>query len=327
MEKPSLDNTDLKILTLLAKNGRVSYRTIAHAIDLTTKSVKSRVDRMLEARVIEKFIAFINPSVAGYHKTYSFALRKGMLNPELFERINLVGEIQYRFEVMGGVVGFAIAIREEDEDKMKLLSDALKPAVIAKRIQKHNSPAPYELTRSDYLIIKRLLRNPRMEITEIAEATSISPKTVRRRLDRMLRNRIVDFSIMVNPDAMKGQVVFFLEIKSGMRDYRRLLERVYVELGERPIFFSDFSSPQDAIGLLVGGRDTSEIESIRTQIESLDGVQKANVFLPTKVAYFQEGMIKAIDRRLARHAAASESKLRSSKETYKTIANEHDLTI
>lgn len=118
MEKPSLDNTDLKILTLLAKNGRVSYRTIAHAIDLTTKSVKSRVDRMLEARVIEKFIAFINPSVAGYHKTYSFALRKGMLNPELFERINLVGEIQYRFEVMGGVVGFAIAIREEDEDKM-----------------------------------------------------------------------------------------------------------------------------------------------------------------------------------------------------------------
>lgn len=166
-----------------------------------------------------------------------------------------------------------------------------------------------------------------MEITEIAEATSISPKTVRRRLDRMLRNRIVDFSIMVNPDAMKGQVVFFLEIKSGMRDYRRLLERVYVELGERPIFFSDFSSPQDAIGLLVGGRDTSEIESIRTQIESLDGVQKANVFLPTKVAYFQEGMIKAIDRRLARHAAASESKLRSSKETYKTIANEHDLTI
>lgn len=327
MGKLGLDDTDLKILTLLAKNGRLSYRAIAHAIGLTTKSVKSRTDRMLETRVIEKFVAVVNPSLAGYEKTYSFTLRKSMMNPELIDRISLVGEIQYRFEVMGGVVGFGIATREQDEDKIELLSDALKPAVVARRVQTHNHPVSYALTRSDYLIMRRLLRNPRMEITEIAEATAISPKTVRRRLDRMLRSRVIGFSIIVNPDAMKGQVVFFLEIKSDARDYKRLLESVYGRLGERPVFFSDLSSPQDAIGLLVGGTDASEIELIRSQIESLDGVQMASVFLPTKLAYFQEGIIKVIDRKLARYAAARKQGHKGFEETREAVANGQNLPV
>ena len=48
LQKYSLDGADLKILNLLASNGRLSYRSIGLAVGLTTKSVKSRVDRMLE---------------------------------------------------------------------------------------------------------------------------------------------------------------------------------------------------------------------------------------------------------------------------------------
>ena len=68
LEKVSLDDKDLKILNLLAKNGRLSYRSIGLAIGLTTKSVKSRVDRMLAAKVIDRFLTRLNPSVIGYKK-------------------------------------------------------------------------------------------------------------------------------------------------------------------------------------------------------------------------------------------------------------------
>jgi len=130
LQKLSLDSTDLRILNLLAKNGRLSYRNIGLMIGLTTKSVKSRVDRMLTAKVIDRFLAKVNPSVMGYKRTYAVALRKNKLNLELLERINLVGDIQHQFEVMGGVIGFDIAVKEGTEEKIELLLDSLKPALL-----------------------------------------------------------------------------------------------------------------------------------------------------------------------------------------------------
>ena len=112
MQKIILDGTDLKILNLLARNGRLSYRSIGHTVGLTTKSVKSRVDKMLAAKVIEKFLAKANLSVIGFKKIWAIALRKSELNQEIVDRINLVGDIQYQFEVMGGVVGFDIALKK-----------------------------------------------------------------------------------------------------------------------------------------------------------------------------------------------------------------------
>lgn len=58
-----LDNNDLKILNLPGLNGRISYKNIAHTTGLTTKSVMTRVDKMFSAKVIERFIVLIIPSI------------------------------------------------------------------------------------------------------------------------------------------------------------------------------------------------------------------------------------------------------------------------
>jgi DNA-binding Lrp family transcriptional regulator len=299
LQKFSLDGTDLKILNLLANDGRLSYRSIGLTIGLTTKSVKSRVDRMLAAKVIERFLARVNPSVIGYKRIYAFALRKNKLNRELLDRINLVGDIQYEFEVMGGVIGFDIAIREGTEDKIDLLLNSLKPALLGV-VRSRNREVPHNLTQTDYIIMKQLIKNPRMEIGDIAAATAISPKTVRRRLDKMTRNHVLEFSIQPNPDAMKGYIVFFLDVKvKDKSHHQKVLQRIYEELHERFMLSSDMSNQEDSIGLLLGSEDAIGIESIRSRIESFDGVAEANAFLPTKLACPQEWILKAIDKKLA----------------------------
>ncbi len=300
MQKVILDGTDLKILNLLARNGRLSYRSIGHTVGLTTKSVKSRVDRMLAAKVIEKFLAKVNLSVIGYKKTWAIALRKNELNQEILDRINLVGDIQYQFEVMGGVIGFDIAVKEGTEDKIELLLTSLRPALLGV-IQSQNRDVPHNLTQTDYTIMKQLIKNPRMEIRDISAATSISPKTVRRRLDKMIRNHVIEFSIQPNPDAMKGHIVFFLDVKLSYRSHshQKVLQRIYEELHERfMLLSSDISNQKDSIGLLLGSEDTIGIESLRSRIESFDEVQQANAFLPIKLACPQEWIVKAIDRKL-----------------------------
>jgi DNA-binding Lrp family transcriptional regulator len=303
LQKVSLDSTDLKILNLLAKNGRLPYRSIGLTIGMTTKSIKSRVDRMLAAKVIERFLAKVNSSVLGYKRIYALALRKNNLNHELLERFNLVGDIQYQFEVMGGAIGFDIAVKEGTEDKIELLLSSLKPALLGV-IRSQNREVSQKLTETDYTIIKQLIKNPRMEISDIAAATSISPKTVHRRLDKMVRNRVLEFSIQPNPDAMKGYIVFFLDVKvKDSGHHQKVLQKIYEELDDHfMILSSDMSNQEDSIGLLLGSEDTIGIESIRSRIESLDEVKQANAFLPIKLACPQEWIVKAIDTRISKSA-------------------------
>jgi len=72
LEKADLDDIGLKFLNVLARIGRISYRSISLNIGLTTKIVKSRVDRMLEAKVIEKFLVKINPFLDAKVKSRTF---------------------------------------------------------------------------------------------------------------------------------------------------------------------------------------------------------------------------------------------------------------
>ena len=293
----NLDNTDLRILNMLARNGRLSYRSIGVAIGLTTKSVKARVDKMLFSRIIDKFLAIVNPSIFGFSGTYVIALKKRKLNKELLERICLVGVIGYRFEVLGGVMGLGIGIKEEDEEKINMLLDSLRPAIVG-MIESRNYKVPNILSKSDYAIIKELVRKPRMEVMDIAKTTSISPKTVRKRVEKMTRNRILEFSINVDPSAMKGQIVFFLSVIAEKEFYPRLLERILGELHNNIITSFNLANQVNAIGLNLAVDDVFKIERIRTRIESFDGVQEANVFFPIKLECPQEWVIKMIDHKL-----------------------------
>ena len=81
------------------------------------------------------------------------------------ERIGLVGVIGYRFEVLGGVIGFGIGVKEEDEDKIQLLLDSLRGANVG-LIESRNYQVPDILTKTDYVIIKELIKKPRMEIMD-----------------------------------------------------------------------------------------------------------------------------------------------------------------
>jgi AraC-like DNA-binding protein len=140
----------------------------------------------------------------------------------------LVGDIKYQFSVIGGVEGFSIGIKERSEDKIELLLESLKSSVLGVMIQTHSYPKiSYKFIETDYQIIKQLLQNPRIEISEIAQIISVSVKTVYRRFQQMQRSHILQFTILPNPQAIKGQIVFYLEIKVEMSCYKTVFESIF----------------------------------------------------------------------------------------------------
>ncbi|MGH9965261.1 MAG: AsnC family transcriptional regulator [Nitrososphaeraceae archaeon] len=301
MQTLILDNNDLKILNLLARNGRLSYRNISSTIGLTTKSVKSRVDKMISKKVIERFIAQINPSILGYKTICNFVIRNDMLNRDLLERISLVGDIHYQFYVMGGVEGFIMMVNDGSEQKIELLLKSLQPFILGITIQRcDDQKIADKLTITDYHIIRQLVCNPRMEMLEIGKNISTSSRTVRRRIDKMSdRYHILEFTTLPNPHAMKGQIVFFLSLKVESAMYDDILTKIFSRLHYHIILsLMTHDQKKETIGLNLASEDVFKIESIRSQIQSLRGVKEANVFLPIKIQYNEGVIMKAIERQI-----------------------------
>ena len=291
-----------KFLTcLLARNGRLSYRMVASTVGMTTKSVKSRVDKMISEKVIERFITQINPSILGYKTIYNFVVKKDLLDQELLERINLVGDIHFQFYVMGGVEGFVVMVNEGSEEKMELLLNSLRPAILGITIQNsHYHKMSDKLTVTDYYILKQLIHNPRIEISKIAKAITASSRTVQRRIEKMYeRNHLLEFTMLPNPNAMRGQIVFFISVKVEKLLYNEILEKIFSQLQNHIVLtVMTYDQERESIGMNLAAEDVFKMESIRSQIQSLNGVKEANVFLPIKIQYNESVIMKAIKHRI-----------------------------
>jgi len=55
-----LDSVDKEILKLLKENGRLSYRAIAHKIGKEGSTIRKRVKRLVEKKVIQRFTIEVN---------------------------------------------------------------------------------------------------------------------------------------------------------------------------------------------------------------------------------------------------------------------------
>ncbi|WEG13122.1 Lrp/AsnC family transcriptional regulator [Pullulanibacillus sp. KACC 23026] len=60
-----LDDTDKRIIELLAQNGRMSYVDIGKELGLSRVSVRERVNQLCESGVIEQFSIVINSELFG----------------------------------------------------------------------------------------------------------------------------------------------------------------------------------------------------------------------------------------------------------------------
>ena len=201
-----LDKKDIDILRVLIRDSRSSYRQIGLSIGLSTNAAKARISRLISSGVIRQFFTSINVAAFGYSKLCYLFIRNSKSIDETLSRIKLLGQMVLEVEGIGGISLIAIAIRKYDEVKIELLTEALKPALIQNLFVGQSSPLKLRLRKTDFRILKCLLSDPRMEISEIAKRISVSSKTAGDRLAKLKENRIVMFNVATDPVNMKGYI-------------------------------------------------------------------------------------------------------------------------
>jgi len=82
----TLDERDKQILSLLHEDGRMSYTDLGKQVGLSRVAVQARIQQLIEAGVIERFTAVINPAKVGIHVSVFFNVE---VEPKFIEAVAL----------------------------------------------------------------------------------------------------------------------------------------------------------------------------------------------------------------------------------------------
>jgi DNA-binding Lrp family transcriptional regulator len=286
---------------------------------------------MVSKGVIQEFITDINFAVLGYKIYYIFTKLEGKNSTNtkdcnsrrriVIEHLNRLGDIIADIEVLGGVSIFRVAVRETNNDitrrdnedhAISLLLDTnlIEKAILAKntgsfQFDTRRRRQQSYLSPTDLKIIRCLVLNPQTGLTDIGRSVSISTRTGNRILNKLKDEGLVRFSVICNPAAMKGLVVFGLLIyvnddndRNIITEKNRVLERLYTEFPEYPFLRSPLLSHDNIVILSVFGNDVFAIDSMFKNILSFNEVKSAELYVFTRIKYHTDWIVREIDRKL-----------------------------
>ncbi|MFX1239456.1 MAG: winged helix-turn-helix transcriptional regulator, partial [Promethearchaeota archaeon] len=208
-----MDESDLKIILLLMNNSRLTYREISDYLGLSVNAIYKRVQGLIDLKIIQKFTASLKPYAINaiyvfiFGQSHSQEIDKAIIelgNHDNTWQIILssrnyvyIGAMLENIHHLDEYTSYVSQIIEIQSPKVGLLSGV-----------QYTSPVPYIVPKSrtmnfdklDLEIIRSLHNDSRKPIAEIAEEISSTSNTVRRRLNRLIEEGIIDLSINFNPE-------------------------------------------------------------------------------------------------------------------------------
>jgi len=293
-----LDKIDIDILRVLIRDSRSSYRQIGLSIGLSTNASKSRVLKLISSSVIRQFFTTVNVAAFGYSKLCYLFIKNSKNIEETLSRIKLLGQLVLEVEGIGGISMIAVAINRNNEQKIELLTEALKPALIQNIFVGQSFPLKLKLKKTDFRILRCLLADARMEISKIAKQVSVSSKTAGDRLAKLKDNRIVIFNVATDPLNMKGYIRCGILVRLENNTSQKTLRLVQEVLENQFIIALPMIHQENVMSFQLVVNSIFELDPALKEVEILEGVKSAEVFIPRRGTLHQDWILREIDERI-----------------------------
>ncbi|MCU1535964.1 MAG: transcriptional regulator, AsnC family [Humibacillus sp.] len=121
----NLDEVSKTIIELLQHDGRKSYASIAQEVGLSEAAVRQRVQRLLEAEVMQ-IVAVTDPLQVGFQRQAMIGVRtSGDMNP-VAEALAAMSDVSYVVTTAGSFDVLAEVVCEDDDHLLELLSTRIR---------------------------------------------------------------------------------------------------------------------------------------------------------------------------------------------------------
>ena len=266
-----MDSKDFRLLVALHMDARASYRALGRRVSLTAPAVRERLRRLEALRILQGYMISIEPSVLDREELLVFFSGE-WTRAEAIKVLDVPDVAWVAWKLDGG-----LTVQTWPRDRAGTIREMTsvlgsKPSGQARAETKN--PAP--VSSLEWRIIDALLDDPRIPIGDLTESTGLSPKTVRKHLDRVLRDELLFITPRLGALADSGELVYTLAVFGtiGMGELRRVLGDAFPvnELKEPPARY-----------LLCRGSDIGDVMSKTQVLGKLPGVTSVAVSLNREI--------------------------------------------
>lgn len=303
-----MDNTDLQIMKELLQDSRQPIRKIGYNLNVSYNTVNNRIKRMKEQQIIDKFITTVNHEIFGYKKVY--LLISGInieqkentehYNHEIFDILNLAGKISKWYMCVGQLNSFGILIKDDVEEKINSIRKLVKTSIKILGIQE---PAKTRmelkrLSKTDLKLIYYLVKNPKITIDDLAENIEITTKTVKRRLDDLIKNKVISFSTIFKPESIRGYILFHILLRTRQDNITNVFEKIRKE--HENYFFAYPVLQFRIIFLNLYATNVYELDKRYIEIINIAGdeIENSWLFIDKDTKMFQGWIFEEINKRI-----------------------------
>lgn len=284
-----MDNLDIKILSILLDNCRESDRGIGSRIGISGNAVKSRIERLVESKIIESFSLKIEPPVLGYSVLY--VVTTGQDTKEILRQVGLIGEPFFVVPCVGGITVCAIAVKDDVQQKIELAKNLMRDARILSMFEAESPRVRSDLTKTDLEIISHLMTEPRLKIEELAKSTGLSTKTVARSLKKLQSDESIQFTLVYDPSKF-GQYIPFAVLVWVEGNMNAVLDQLKKAFSS--VFLQKPFVAKNQVVLFFHSNNIFELDNITQQVRGISGVRSADLFIPRQIILPQKWATKAI---------------------------------
>ena len=283
MKLSKIDNLDMKILSNLLNNCRESDRQIGQKIGLSGVSVRSRIEKMLKSKLIEKFTLKIEPHILGYNVIY--LVTTGQDVNEIVKQVKLVGEPFFVVPCVGGYSACGIVVKGEVEQKIAIIKNMLKQVRILNIFEAEDAGIESNLTKTDLDVIEQLLKNPQEQIDVVAKNAKISSKTVARSIEKLQENPAFQFTLTYDPGKIKPYIAHAVlcVVNGNIETLLKVLRKQFEEHFMQIPFIA-----KNQIALFLYSEDIFEMDEMVQKASGVENVVAVENFMPKKISLPQD---------------------------------------
>ena len=270
-------------------NCRESDRQIGKELGISGGSVRARIRKMEDARVIESFTIKVEPPVLGLGVLYIVV--SGQNIKEILEQISLVGKPFFVVPCVGGVTVCGIVVKGNLEEKIELANKLMKDVRVLSIFEAENPGFDSNLTKTDLEILEYLMKDPRQKIESISKKTNLSTKTVTRCIEKLNENEGIQFTLVYDPTKIKGFIphAILAWIEGDLKETLKKMEKKFSDSFLQIPFIA-----KNQIVLFMYSKNIYDMDELTHKVRNIDNVKSADLFIPIKITFLHKWLELAI---------------------------------
>lgn len=301
-----IDEKDLEIVALLQRDGRMLFTEIAQIVNLTEKTVRARVQSMLDSRAI-RIVALTTPFALGYRAIALVGLTctPGYRPSEIARKLAQVDGIDYVVLTSGRYAIITEIVTLDRKNVLEVVQEhVIQVPGIASFEVFEGSTLHYQkagflgigfkneqhgvqsrlLSDADLQIAAALAHDGRASYRSVSVALGMSETQVRTRVSTMIASKQMQILAIANPLAFADRVVAWVALKVSCNSMIVDIVNDLESYAEVTYILSTFGRFDLFVEVQTIGMDAL-YELIHQKIKIISGIRSAETFPYYKLHY------------------------------------------